>query len=707
MKLPTLEKTMAKFISQAVLFISAMSILTGCVTQSFENDEPVVKTQANRDEMAATRVSLGLGYLKMGNMEEAKRNLEKAKRFSPELVQVHTAFAHYYETVGENDLAEKSFVRSLSIKEDSPDTLNNYGVFLCRQEKVAEAEKQFLKAIAVPSYLLVAKSYENLASCYLQNDNFEKSEMYLKKAIHHSPNNTRILLQMVRLQYAMGGYQNAKRYSQRFERNTQRFTADYLALAYKTYWKLGQRRTAKNYGNMLVKMYPQSWEGKQFVLNGLNFIDADDLARKYAMTQKKQLKGKSSASNKRVVKLSPNRNGNGKHTTSVVTSDTGMVKTDSTATAGKTTIATTQPQGEINTDNVIVSSAKKVEPATITNTASTTNSSSTNDSTASIVGAVASTAGAVNAGASAVTSTAAVVTGVAATAAIASSTDAASNHTEVASSTANENSQVSTNSASDEVPITNGEELAAVNETASTPTADTKASELTTNEQTPNEETVKIVSDVENSPNTTPDSMALNETTTDGASKAALVLASGAAAASVKTDDEPIVVSESNIEENVSADNSDETANNPESSTNTEELFAASTTIEVATADTSEPLSSETLITPTSTQPIAASRDVPLPEALPPEPDPEPEVIEITQEAINESTEEIEDMETVLKSEAYHKVSPGENLYNISVKYNIKLSALRQWNDISESNKIRIGQELYVVNPDVVKIIND
>lgn len=127
-------------------------------------------------------------------------------------MQVHTAFAHYYETVGENQLAIESFEQALSLKADSADTLNNYGVFLCRQDKVEAAEKQFLKAIAVPSYLLVAQSYENLASCYLESDNFEKAEMYLNKAIYHSPNRTQTLLQMVRLQYAMGDYKKGKNF---------------------------------------------------------------------------------------------------------------------------------------------------------------------------------------------------------------------------------------------------------------------------------------------------------------------------------------------------------------------------------------------------------------------------------------------------------------------------------------------------------------
>lgn len=288
------------------LIVAALSLaLSACVTQEFENDEtPLVKTQTNNDEMAATRISLGLGYLKMGNMAQAKQNLKKAKRFSPDMVQVYTAYAHYYETVGEHDLTIASFEKALSLKSDDADTLNNYGVYLCRQGQTEAAEEQFLKAIAVPSYVLVAKSYENLSSCFLQKDNFVKAKMYLHKALMHSPSNSSILFQMVRLHYAMAELPQAKIYEQRFEKVTRRFTPQSLALAFKVYWKLGQRRTAKNYGAMLVKMYPQSWEAQQYLLNELELIEADNLAKRYKLTQEKKIPSKLK---KRVVKLSPKK----------------------------------------------------------------------------------------------------------------------------------------------------------------------------------------------------------------------------------------------------------------------------------------------------------------------------------------------------------------------------------------------------------------
>lgn len=279
--------------------------LSACVTQEFENDEtPVIKNQANNDDMAATRIALGLGYLKIGNMPQAKQNLEKAKKFSSDMVQVYTAFAHYYETVGESELAITAFEKALSLKSDDADTLNNYGVFLCRQGQVEAAEEQLLKAIAVPSYILVAKSYENLSSCFLQEDNFTKADKYLYKAVMHSPGNSSVLFQMVRLKYAMGEFTQAKAYQQRFEKVTRRFTPQSLALAHKVYLKLKQHRTAKNYGTMLVKMYPQSWEAQQYLLNELELIDADNLAKRYELTQLTQSATKSK---KRVVKLSPKK----------------------------------------------------------------------------------------------------------------------------------------------------------------------------------------------------------------------------------------------------------------------------------------------------------------------------------------------------------------------------------------------------------------
>lgn len=296
------------FKSQLIKVMPLVSVLclTACVTENYENDktQPVVQNQSTKNDMALTRISLGLGYLNMGNTTQAKLNLEKAKYHAPNLVQVHTAFAHYYETVGEPELATDSYEDALNIAPDDADTLNNFGVFLCRQGQYKAAEVQIEKAIAQPSYLLVSQSYENLALCQIEDKRFDDAQASLEKAILHNPSNADVYLQMVTLQYAKSDYKEAKVYLKRYEKATRRLSPEALALAYKVYFKQRQRGTAKNYASMLVKMFPNSFEAKQYLLNGLESIHADKLAEKYQQSQ--QAKNPSSKK-KRVVVLSPNK----------------------------------------------------------------------------------------------------------------------------------------------------------------------------------------------------------------------------------------------------------------------------------------------------------------------------------------------------------------------------------------------------------------
>ena len=294
-----MDKYLVSFVSVLITFV-----LSGCVTQNYENDKstPVVENQSTNNEMAMTRISLGLGYLKMGNTTQAKLNLEKAKRFAPNLVQVHTAFAHYFDSVGEPEQAISSYENALSIDGNDADTLNNYGVFLCKQKKYQSAEKHILKAIVQPSYLLVSKSYENLALCQLKARNFNKAELYFEKAISHSPNSASSLLHMIRLQYAKSDFPLALVYLKRYEKASRRFSADALSLAFKIYEKSRKYSIAKNYAGMLVKMFPNSYEAKQYLLSGLQEIEADNLARQYQQSIRHK-----QAPKKRIVVLSPNK----------------------------------------------------------------------------------------------------------------------------------------------------------------------------------------------------------------------------------------------------------------------------------------------------------------------------------------------------------------------------------------------------------------
>ncbi|TLU66764.1 type IV pilus biogenesis/stability protein PilW [Thalassotalea litorea] len=270
-----------KIFSMIALGLIAAIGTSGCVTQNYAEEKPVVDRAVNDKQKAKTRISLALSYLNMGNMAQAKFNLERAKDYAPKSVEVYSAFAHYFEVVGENEQAEEAYRKALDIDDNDADTLNNFGVFLCRQERVNEAENYFKAAIRVPSYLRVAQTYENIALCHLKIDNFTKAEHALERSLAHNPNRASGLQQLAQFNYAKGDYDQAAMYLSRFELATRRFTPQAMALAFKIQNNMGNADIAENYAKMLINMFPESDEALQYLDNGLVRIDEDKLADRY------------------------------------------------------------------------------------------------------------------------------------------------------------------------------------------------------------------------------------------------------------------------------------------------------------------------------------------------------------------------------------------------------------------------------------------
>jgi len=803
-----MDKFNAKSLFSKLAIASSVLLLSACVTQNYENDSPVVENQANLDEMAATRISLGLGYLKMGNMAQAKLNLEKARKFSPELVQVYTAFAHYYEVVGENELTEQSYQKALSIKSDDADTLNNYGVFLCRQNQVDKAEKQFLKAIAVPSYILVAKSYENLSACYLQVDDFDKAEYYLEKAIDHSPNSSGTLFQMVRLQYAKGNYNRAKQYQQKFEKYTRRFTPESLALSYKLHMKLRQGRVAKNYGTMLANMYPQSWEGQQYLLNELELIEADNLAKRYQITQRKKNQfTQPSGSNKRVVKLSP---GKRKKLPSRETIVKKYPEQNSSLEVGKNTTNTVETASVV-TKTVPASTALVIASNTESSTGVTKSDEAktkTNEVTENTVDIEEASSNEAKLSQQTAKTDAQII---------------AENESQPVEKIATESSNIAVSEGSNEKSI-----QLAQNTDADSPTelsskieeATASANEVSADKQESEQPLTESFDEVKNQTNTDLDEAKLEKesvlpvATTDSDKVTETIVEDGVAqeeqlssvkekalpeleepssdennsdAAVLKANDEntfvedsldssstapvaakrdaplpepkdevvihepsdDVVIAEKVAKEVTDAElaekeaavaqllldeslaaatekNVEEVEVANDTSSKTESAVKAAPIEELKVNNDSSEDATEKDTLETEAENSVAQSDSPTidekksstkisEEALS---DDKAELVKASEEAnIEEAIEDVvksEELESTVEDEVKqevkpttHKVSKGETLFAISMKYNVKIKALREWNNISSNNRVRIGETLYVVDPETVTEINE
>nr|WP_245217438.1 type IV pilus biogenesis/stability protein PilW [Rheinheimera maricola] len=256
--------------------------LTGCVSeQSYVgSDKPVSDRTFDNIEAARTRISLGLNYLRRGDTSQAKYNLERARSFAPNSAEVYSAMAYYYQSVGENKQAEEYFRTAISKDSNYADAYNNYGAFLCQLNRYEEAEQLLLKAISRPGYIRVAESYENLAQCKLQQDNFNQAKSYLDSSISHNATRITSLILHAGLAYAMGDNPAAKRHLDRIQR-LGRVSSRTVLLSYLIAEKSGDREVLRNAEQLLLTLYMDTPEARLLMQGKLESSEFELLRERY------------------------------------------------------------------------------------------------------------------------------------------------------------------------------------------------------------------------------------------------------------------------------------------------------------------------------------------------------------------------------------------------------------------------------------------
>ncbi|NRQ44420.1 type IV pilus biogenesis/stability protein PilW [Rheinheimera sp. YQF-2] len=264
------------------LSLCSLLVLTACVSeQSYKgSDKPVSDRTFDNIEAARTRISLGLNYLRRGDTSQAKYNLERARSFAPNSAEVYGALAYYYQSVGENKQAEDHFKQAIAKDNNYADAYNNYGAFLCQIGRYEQSEQLLLKAISRPGYIRVAESYENLALCQLQQNNFTKAKSYLDSSISHNSTRITSLTMDAGLSYAMGDNRQAKSQLDRIQR-LGRVSARTVLLSYLIAEKNGDRETMRNAEQLLLTLYTDTPETRLLLQGKLQETEFEQLRERY------------------------------------------------------------------------------------------------------------------------------------------------------------------------------------------------------------------------------------------------------------------------------------------------------------------------------------------------------------------------------------------------------------------------------------------
>jgi type IV pilus assembly protein PilF len=182
-----------------------LSLVGGCVTVETEDGS----SKFNPHKAADARIELGMNYLTLGHNVRAKQNLEIALQYTPNYVHASSAIAYYYQQVFEPELADKWYRKALTESPNNGDVLNNYGVFLCRQQEYEQAQLQFEQAIHQFGYLQVSSSYENAGLCAAMQGNLQQAKTYFYKSLEYEPSRFRSHIELVKISVHFEAYSEA------------------------------------------------------------------------------------------------------------------------------------------------------------------------------------------------------------------------------------------------------------------------------------------------------------------------------------------------------------------------------------------------------------------------------------------------------------------------------------------------------------------
>ena len=195
-------------IDKILLLGFSLGLLSACVTVDNKQTDDVAASNINTE--------LGIGYLQQNNFELANEKLKKALSYNPKNVKANYTYAVLQDRLGQNELAEHHYKVATELDPKNSEAANNYGAFLCRNQREAESEEYFLNAMKNPLYKTPEYALTNAAICLMKIDQKEKAQDYLGRALAAKSDFAPALFNMAKLNFSNANFDQAGSYIDRY-----------------------------------------------------------------------------------------------------------------------------------------------------------------------------------------------------------------------------------------------------------------------------------------------------------------------------------------------------------------------------------------------------------------------------------------------------------------------------------------------------------
>jgi type IV pilus assembly protein PilF len=254
----------------------ALALAAGCTTTTTTTSTPGNASEsrparapgegADPARIASTRLELAAAYMSRGQGQTALVEVRQALAAKPDMPEAYRMLGLIHASLGDYRAAEESFQRALQLAPGDPDTLHNYGWYLCQQRRYADAETQFKAALAAPGYRDGARTLLASGACQATAGRWEDAERSLSRAFELDPVSPAIAYNLSEVLYRRGEFERARFYIKRVNGVPDNTNAESLWLAARIERKLGNVGGARDFGRQLRERFPQSRQTQQFEL---------------------------------------------------------------------------------------------------------------------------------------------------------------------------------------------------------------------------------------------------------------------------------------------------------------------------------------------------------------------------------------------------------------------------------------------------------
>lgn len=224
------------------------------------------QTSPQRDLQVETRIQLGMAYLSRGDLDAARRNLQRALSQAPDDYRVQLAMARYLQQLGDRSGAQQHYRRALAQAPLNGYVLNNYGAFLCGLGQYDAAQRYFSRARDDLASRLGADSVENSGYCFLNAGQQDKARQALADAVQTDPAKGLPMLAEAERRLGKGMRSESRVLLDVYQHN---FPASAESLWLEIRFAVQEKRPSdvQHYGTQLAQIFPQSIQYQHFLAN--------------------------------------------------------------------------------------------------------------------------------------------------------------------------------------------------------------------------------------------------------------------------------------------------------------------------------------------------------------------------------------------------------------------------------------------------------